>query len=277
MELGLSEQAVQHRIVRGRLYRIERGVYAVGRPALTKRGRWMAAVLGCGPDALLSHWSAAALFGLGFEKQQIEVSVRTCSDRKRGGAEVLVHRRRHLQDEDCSIRDAIPVTSPVRTLVDLAATSGRDQIERLVNEADRLDLVDPEVLSAALSAYRGQRGVARLRAVVDPGGAFRRTRSGLERRFLRLVERAGLPMPLTRKWLNGFEVDFYWPDLGLVVETDGLRYHRTAARQAKDRRRDQAHTVAGLTQLRFTEAQVEFEAGFVVETLRGVVGRLSSQ
>ena len=103
---------------------------------------------------------------------------------------------------------------------------------------------------------------------------FRLTDSELERRFLGLVREAGLPMPLTRQRLNGFRVDFVWPDLGLVVETDGLRYHRTAAQQARDRQRDQAHPAAGLTPLRFTHAQVRFEAGYVRFTLVAVVCRL---
>jgi very-short-patch-repair endonuclease len=171
--------------------------------------------------------------------------------------------------------DGIPITAPARTLVDLAASSGVDRIERLINEADRLDLVDPVMLRGALGDYRGQRGVGRLRAVLDPR-FFRPTRSGLERRFLRLVDRAGLPVPLTREWVNDFEVDFYWPDLGLVVETDGARYHRTPSRQTRDRERDQAHTVSGLTQLRFTEDQIDFEAPYVIETLRAVFRRLET-
>jgi very-short-patch-repair endonuclease len=161
---------------------------------------------------------------------------------------------------------------PIRTLVDLAASSGPGRIERLINEADRLDLADPVTLRGALGDYRGQRGVARLRAVLDPR-FFRPTRSGLERRFLRLTDRAGLPVPLTRQWVNDFEVDFFWPDLGLVVETDGARYHRAPDRQTRDRERDQAHTVAGLTQLRFTEDQIDFEATHVIETLRAVARR----
>jgi hypothetical protein len=87
---------------------------------------------------------------------------------------------------------------------------------------------------------------------------------------------AGLSVPLTREWVNDFEVDFFWPDLGLVVETDGARYHRTPARQTRDRERDQAHTVAGLTQLRFTEDQIDFEAPYVIETLRSVARRLEA-
>ncbi len=234
----------------------------------------MAATLSCGTTAALSHWSAGALIGIANEKRQIEVSVRTCTKRGLRGDGVLVHRRVGLRGEDIGLWDGIPATTPIRTLIDLAATSGPDLIERLVNEADRLDLVEPPALRDALDAYRGQRGVARLREVLDPR-FFRPTRSGLERRFLRLVERAALPRPLTRAWVNGFEVDFFWPDLGLVVETDGARYHRTPDRQTRDRRRDQAHTVAGLTQLRFTGAQIDLEAPYVVDTLRGVAARLA--
>jgi len=178
-----------------------------------------------------------------------------------------------MRDEDCVVRDGIPLTSTVRTLVDLAATASSDHIERMVNDADRLDLVDPVTLLESLRPYRRQRGVARLRTALEPR-SFRRTRSGLERSFLRLVDRAGLPTPLTCHRVNGYETDFFWPELGLVVETDGLRYHRTAARQARDRRRDQAHTAAGMTPLRFTQDEVEFEPAHVIETLRTVSDRL---
>jgi very-short-patch-repair endonuclease len=101
---------------------------------------------------------------------------------------------------------------------------------------------------------------------------FRLTDSPLELRFLRLVRKTGLPPPETQAWVNGFRVDFYWPRLGLIVETDGLRYHRTAAQQAKDRRRDQVHAAAGLRTLRFSAAQVRFEPDHVRETLAAVAG-----
>ncbi len=187
-----------------------------------------------------------------------------------------MHRREKLGAGDVIVREGIPVTAPTRTLIDLAAISDSETIEQLVNEADRLDLVDPDTLRGALGGYRGQRGVAKLRAVLDPR-VFRRTKSGLERAFLRLVVRAGLPTPLTQQRVNGFEVDFYWRELGLVVETDGLKYHRTISRQALDRRRDQAHAAAGLTTLRFTEDQIDFEVAHVIETLRAVAGRLRAR
>ncbi len=118
-------------------------------------------------------------------------------------------------------------------------------------------------------------GVPALRAVLDRH-TFRLTDSELERRFLRLVRQAGLPEPLTQQWVNGYRVDFYWPQLGLIVETDGLRYHRTATQQSKDRVRDQVHVAAGLTVLRFTHAQVMFEPDAVLSTFRAVADRIMS-
>jgi len=165
------------------------------------------------------------------------------------------------------------VTGLVRTLLDQATFLDPALLERAVNEADRCGLIDPEALSHALDAYSCQPGVARLRDVVDRR-TFRLTDSELERRFLRVVERAGMPFPQTQQQLNGFRVDFYWPDLGLVVETDGLHYHRTPAQQARDHLRDQTHLAAGLTPLRFTHAQVRYEAQYVRATLRAVMQRL---
>jgi very-short-patch-repair endonuclease len=100
------------------------------------------------------------------------------------------------------------------------------------------------------------------------------TDTELERRFPPIVRRVGLPLPLTQVYVNGYKVDFYWPELRLVVETDGLTYHRTPAQQAKDRLRDQTHAAAGLTPLRFTRAQVKYEPGHVEEILRAVARRL---
>jgi very-short-patch-repair endonuclease len=188
-------------------------------------------------------------------------------------AGVRLHRRGGLRPDDVTAHDGIPVTTPIQTLIDLAGEMDDRRLERAVNEADRLELVDPETLLRALDSFPSRRGVARLRALLA-GRVFRLTDSELERRFLRLVRGAKLPVPETGTRLNGFAVDFYWPRFGLVVETDGLRYHRTPAQQARDRERDQAHTAAGLTQLRFTHAQVFREPVRVGRTLRAVVRRL---
>jgi very-short-patch-repair endonuclease len=164
------------------------------------------------------------------------------------------------------------VTDLVSVLVDLASCIADWQLERAVNEADRLDLIDPGALREALEPLRRRPGVARLRTMLD---RHTFTDSGLERRFLGLVRRAGLPAPETQVSVNGVRVDFFWRELDLVVETDGLRYHRTPAQQARDWRRDHVHTAAGMTTLRFAEAQIRFEPERVQATLATVVARLA--
>jgi very-short-patch-repair endonuclease len=234
----------------------------------------MAAVLACGARAVLSHGSAAALWGFGLEPaDSVEVSVPYASPRRRPGVEV--HRRPKLRAADTTSHKQIPVTTPIKTIVDFAAKFDRSRTERAINEADRLGLTDPEALFAALDGFPGQRGVGTLREMLGKR-SFRLTDSELERRFLSLVEAAGLSLPATGQHLNGFKVDFFWSELGLVVETDGLRYHRTPAQQARDRLRDQAHTAAGLAHLRFTHAQVRFEPDHVLATLTTTARRLGA-
>jgi hypothetical protein len=166
------------------------------------------------------------------------------------------------------------VTTPICTLVDLAAQLDPVPLEAAINEADKLGLTDPENLRAALDALGRRPGVRQVRELLDRR-TFALTDSELERRFLPLVRAAGLPPPLTGVRVNGFKVDFFWPDLGLVVETDGLRYHRTPAQQARDRLRDQTHAANGLMPLRFTHAQVTFESQRVQRTLAEVAKRLA--
>ncbi len=167
----------------------------------------------------------------------------------------------------------IRLTNIVDTLVDLAARPPPGGLEAAVNEADGLDLIDPERLRQAIGACTGIPGVKRLRQLLERS-TFRLTDSELERLFLRFVRSAALPMPETQRHLNGFRVDFVWPDLGLVVETDSLRYHRTPLQQAADRRRDAAHAAAGLSSLRFTHAQVRHSPDIVRAALTATVSRI---
>jgi very-short-patch-repair endonuclease len=274
LELGFSEAAIEHRLTSGRLCKAVRGVYVVGRPGLSPEARWMAAVLACGEGAALSHHSAAALWGIGAERRRlIEVSIRRrCRVRL---LRIRARSRPSLPAGDVTTREGIPVTTPARTLVDLATEMGADELERCVNEADKRDLIDPEALRAALPGFRGERGAPALRELLDRQ-TFALSDSDLEVFFRRIAKAAGLPMPRSKAWVNGFEVDFFWPRLGLVVETDGLHYHRTAAEQRRDRVRDQAHVAAGLTQLRFTHYQVRYEGKYVSGVLRRVAGRRKS-
>jgi very-short-patch-repair endonuclease len=173
--------------------------------------------------------------------------------------------------EHCREVAGIPVTDPVSTLVDLAACIPDWRLERAINEADRLDLVDPETLRATIDLLPPRPGFARLRRLL---GGQPLTDSGLERRFLAIVRLSGMPMPETQAWVHGYRVDFYWPHLELIVEADGWRYHRTAGEQATDHRRDHAHITAGMTTLRFAEEQIRYEPSEVKRTLRTVADQL---
>jgi hypothetical protein len=190
----------------------------------------MGVVLCCGDEAFISHETAAGLWGFrSLSIEPIEITVPPGSGRRPKG--VRVHRRKAIASSDRRLRHGIPLTSPIRTLLDLAPRLAAPELERAVNDADRLDLVDPESLRVALDERAGRPGVAILRALLDRA-TFRLTDSELERRFLPIAAAAGLPPALTQQWVNGHRVDFFWPELGLVVETDGLRYHRTPAQQA---------------------------------------------
>ncbi len=169
--------------------------------------------------------------------------------------------------------DDIPVTGPAVVLVDVASCLPTGQLEAAVNEADHLDLVDPETLRSAVDLLPRRPGARRLRTLLDTT-AHALTTTALERRFLPLAREAGLPTPETQAQPRGQRVDFLWPDLGLVVETDSLRYHRTAFKQARDKRRDNEHMAAGLVTLRFTHGQVSYEPGYVRAQLRAAAARL---
>jgi hypothetical protein len=273
--LGFTSSAIEHRLQKGRLHEIGQGVYAVGRPELTRCGRWMAAVLACGEGAALSHRSAAALWEIGNEwGSRVDVSIRRKSDLRRAG--IRIHARPSLPAKEITIREGIPVTTPVRTLIDVATELARNRLERAVNEADKRNLVDPESLRSALDDRAGQPGVRPLRALLDRH-TFLLSDSDLESFFRPIAAQAGLPSPLGKQIVNGFEVDFHFPQLGLVIETDGWRYHRTPATQTKDAKRDQIHTASGLTPLRFSHYQVKYEPASVCNILARTATQLRSK
>jgi hypothetical protein len=272
-ELGFTRAAIRHRLRRGRLCELWPGVYLVGRRNATRRGLFRAAVLACRhAESALSHTSGGELMGLPLiDTSTIHVSVPANVRRRLRG--ITCHPRSNLAEWEIGDIDGIRVTGTATTLVDIAPGLSLAELERAVNDADKLDLVDPEALRRQLARIPKRPGKAKLRKLLERH-AFLLTDSELERRFIPIARRAGLPLPLTGETVNGFKVDFYWPELKLVVETDGLRYHRTPAAQARDRRRDQAHASAGLVPLRFTHAQVLYEPRAVERTLRAVRSRL---
>ncbi len=198
----------------------------------------MAGLLACGPDAVLSHGSAAALWRLGKE-DGIEITVRRRSWPRRPG--VTVRARPSLPSQDVTRFRRIPVTTPGRTALDQATQLSDSDRERLVNEASQRDRIHPDPFRRYADLRPGVPGAKRLRTLLDRD-SFRLSDSELERRFRPIALAAGLPQPQTKAIVNGFEVDFYFPTLGLVVETDSLRFHRTALKQSRDLLRDQTHT-----------------------------------
>lgn len=251
------------------------GIYAVGWPALNEKRRWMAAVLAGGEGAALSHRSAAALWEIGREGNgRVDVSVRRRCELRRPG--IQFHGRPCLLEKDVVRRDDIPLTSPSQTLVDLAAELDPISLERAVNDADKRGLIDPEALRDDLQRFRRQPGVSPLRRLLDKL-FFQLSDSALEIYFRRIVTAAALPIPLSKQRVNRYEVDFFWPDLGLVVETDGLRYHRTPSAQTRDARRDRAHVIAGMTPLRFTHYEVRYEPKLVASALTKTITMLQRQ
>lgn len=271
LALGINARRIERRIASGRLHPVFRGVYAVGRPQLGRLGRWMAASLAGGPGAALSHGSAAALWGFGREvADMVEISLPPGRSSRRSG--IRAHRRAVLRAIDVTTHERIPITSPTQTLIDQATQLPPGQLERAVNEADKLGLVPADALHASLDEYRGQPGVAALRALLDPL-SFRLSDSELERSFRPIARAAGLPTPETKAWVNGYQVDFFWPALGVVVETDGLRYHRTASQQRRGLERDQAHLAVGMWPLRFSHWQIKHDSKHVCNVLHRTAAR----
>jgi very-short-patch-repair endonuclease len=269
VRLGLSQRAVSHRTAAGRLHRIHRGVYAVGHPVLPRYGRWMAAVLAAGPGAALSHASAAALWEIRpTAATRIDVSVPLAGGRaKRPG--LRIHRATALRSDETRRHHGIRVTTPARTLVDLASSLPRRALERALDQAEILELFDLRQLDNVIDAHPGQRGAGALAAALgDHHAGTTVTRSALEEAFLALCAAHALERPQTNVRVCGLEVDFLFAAQRLVVEVDGYRFHRTRRAFERDRERDAILARAGYRTLRFTYRQVTAAPAEVAQTIR---------
>lgn len=273
--MGLSAGAVQKRVERRTLHRVHRAVYAVGRPGLTQRGLWAAAVLAYAPGAVLSHRDAAALLGLR-RNARTKVDV-TVPRRARPQAGVEVHVSTTLAPEDVTSHQGIPCTSVARTLVDLGDVVNRRQVERAVEQAEILHAFDLGAVEDAIARAGRRRGPALLRCALDGLGEPALTDRALEERFLRICRKAGLPQPAVNEWIamdgEEMKVDFLWRRERLIVETDGRETHGTKEAFERDRRRDQLLKLAGYEVVRFTWRQVAGEPEHVARVLGALLGR----
>jgi very-short-patch-repair endonuclease len=273
--LGMLDGAIDWRVDIGRLHVVHRGVYAVGHAALTPRARWMAAVLTCGPSAVLSHRSAAALWRIRpLGSGGIEVTLRPKSHSPPG---IRRHASKLLPEDEVTVEDGIPVTTVPRTILDLAAIASVDVVENALREAEYLRLYDTLSLQDLVARYPGRRGIRKVRASLDrlkeePNG---RRRSPLEERFVPFLRRHHLPIPRLNAWLEvggrRYQVDCHWPGTTQIVELDGWQGHGTRSAFREDRARDRRLRVAGYAVTRLAWSQLDDEPAAIAADLRSLL------
>ncbi len=267
VDAGLGRRSVAHRVATARLYRSHTGVYLLEPPGTATRVTLLtAAVAACGGGAILSHRSAAELWGLLPPRPgDIDVTVMFRNPGVKPG--IRRHRTTSLSPADIRTKRGIRVTSPARTVIDATAYLNDDDLEDLIATAFRENLASDRQLLAAIARFPTHLGAARVSAVLDLDGGPAWTRAKTERLMLSLVRQARLPVPLTNVPLHGGEVDFLWPDQRLVVETDGYKFHRDRVAFENDRARDAIHVAAGYRVLRFTWRQLRDEPLVVIGRL----------
>jgi very-short-patch-repair endonuclease len=262
---GIGPGAIETRLKRHQLHPLHRGVYAVGHTALVPLAREMAAVLACGPEAVLSHRTAAWIWRiLELAGELVEVTV-TRSNRRRPG--LIVHRSRSLRPADTQMHRGLPVTSLARTLLDFAEAATARELERAFDEAITQRLTTYPALAAAVRQANGHHGARAVRDLLARSEEPAITRSEAEERFLSLTREACLPAPEVNAQVGSHLVDFLWRECRLVVEVDGYRFHSSRTAFERDRRRDADLSAAGYRVLRFTWRQLVEEPVAVIARL----------
>jgi very-short-patch-repair endonuclease/predicted transcriptional regulator of viral defense system len=272
--LGVGRGAVLARLRAGRLHRVHGGVYSVGHQVISREGRWLAAVLASGPEAVLSHWSAAALWMVRPSSRSI---IDVTDPQKSRSWDGIKRHHKALPADEITVKEGIPVTTVPRTIFDLAATEPVNAVQSMLREAEHRNLWDRLSLWDLVERYPGRRGVRRVRVALErlgeePAG---HERSPLEERFAAFLRRHGLPLPRFNDWITaggkGYEVDCHWPGSGQIVELDGWEGHRTRSAFREDRARDRRLRVAGYSVTRITWNQLDDEPEAVAADLRALL------
>jgi very-short-patch-repair endonuclease len=260
---------------RGELRRMFfRGAYVAG-PVVVRLARETAAVLVCGPAAILSHRSATYVYELlPYPAQPGPVDVTFTGDHVSRHAGIRLHRTATLAPHEIRERHGIPLTAPLRTLIDVASCCTDAELEQAVAEAFALGLTNRNQLLRAVDAAGGRRGIRRLRVLLGGDRRPKRTRSRPERRLLAALRAAGLPEPEANHRVGQWEVDLYWPDHGLVVEVDGYSAHSSPRAFERDRRKDADLTQLGLNVQRFSANAVREDLHATVAWIRRALDRL---
>ena len=263
LELGLGRKAIDYGVRSGRFHRLYRGVYAVGHTALSLEGRLLAAVYSAGCNAVLSHRSAAMLWGLLRDSSPM-IHITTPDRGRTSKNRVRVHRVRSLRAADVAVVDNIPVTSVARTLIDLARTESPRQLRYALDQAERLRLLDLR----ELERFRGCKGWRALddalAAMTEPAN----TNAGIERLFLEVCAAGDIPRPEANILVEGYLVDAVWREQKLIVELDSRAHHMTTRAFEEDRERDDALQLAGYRVIRITWRRLTDDPAGVVARLR---------
>jgi very-short-patch-repair endonuclease len=252
---GLGRGAIAWRLEAGVMQSMHRGVYLLGAAPPTRMARARAAVMACGEGAVVSHRSAAELFGLLPETDR-EVDVTVVGRNPGFHASVRLHRPRRLARHEVTSVRGIPVTSVARIIADLAATEPLNEVEHAFQEALYRRIVTPDAVARVVDRDPRRKGAPVVRALVDNPTL---TRSERERALRKLIAQAQLPKPLTNVRLHGYLVDAYWPEHGLVLEFDGWQAHGHRSAFESDRKRDQVMVAHGLRVIRVTDRQLRRE------------------
>lgn len=272
--LGYTGGTIKEMIKTGRLHPLSRGVYGVGHEAIQRHGQCLSAVISCGEGALLSHRSAAWLWGL-TKRFAVPIEVTAASPR-RNRKEIRVHSAKTLIDSDRVSFEGVPVTTVPRTLLDFAAVDPFF-LDRALDNAYRLGLLDLIAIDALISRSRGFRGVARLRTSLEAYRTPAFLRSGMERRFLQLVDDHGLPRPSMNFFVAGCELDAYWSTERFAVELDTYDYHGSPKAFEEDRIRQENLKLAGIELTRITGARLAREPERVMHRLAHLLSQRRAQ
>jgi hypothetical protein len=265
--MGLSGSGIDHRLRTGRLHRKYSEIFAVGRPDLSLDGEFLAAVLACGPRAVLSHRSALRKWGLrGGGTSRIDVTAPRSIKPKRG---IRLHRPLSLDALDTTEADGIAITTVAQTLLDVAAPSYRVDMGRLLHEADVQQVLDMRAIWSVLARSPRAVGARRLEAALRQEVPF--TRSDLELAALELFRNFSVPQPECNVWVSDgnklVEVDFLWREFRLIAEVDGARYHSTRWRRRQDAAKTTALRAQGWTVHRFADTEINGTPARVAATI----------
>lgn len=271
VELGFGRKAIAAACDRRRLTHVHREVFAVGHRRLSRRGREWAALLAYGPGTLLSHRSAAALWGIVRpDSGPVHVTANCGRQGKDRRAGAWVHRCK-IGPEDRAEQAGMPITTVARTLFDLAEAAQFESVKRAWEEADRLGLLQLAAVERVVARGRGRRSLRPIRALLGEAHDYTRTRSPLEQRFQRFLMAHRLPPPATNVLLLGREVDCLWPAAKLIAELDSWEFHANRSAFERDRARDTRLLLAGYRTIRVTHRRLDREANELADEIRGLL------